>query len=213
MRGTLQLLIGFAVLVLIFSAGSLFAQMAQPGLDSSASGFCPYCGQQWDGHVRETLSIPEKLPKPKNEEWLRKLGEVLSLEKLSKAQYETDSETYQVRMPYGMVIFQEENHITWITELFAAYAIKPEVRVLPLIKSASLEEAYKIAINLEEDLVPRYQWLIKNAEDKQSAAAINTILVQTRFHAVMFQHALQMGGGMGPGMGMGSGMGPGMMYH
>lgn len=182
-------------------------------MGSAAPGYCPYCGQQWDGHVRETLTIPEKLPKPKNQEWVRKLAEVLSLEKLSKAQYETDSVTYHVYMPYGMVIFQEENHIAWITKLFAAYAIKPEVRVLPVEKSASLDEAYKIAINLEEDLVPRYEWLIKNAEDKQSAAVINTILVQTRFHAVMFQHALQMGGGMGPGMGMGRGMGSGMMYR
>jgi rubrerythrin len=219
MRGTWQVLVGFAAALVIFSAASLSAQMAEPGMGSEGYGYCPYCGQQWDGHVRETLSIPESLAKPKNKEWVQKLGEVLSLEKLSKAQYTADSEKYKVYMPYNMIIYQEENHIAWITKLFASYGLSSDVRVLPLEKSASLEAAYKSAIQLEEDLMPRYEWLIKNAEDKQSAEILNTILIQTRFHAVMFQHALQMGGSMGPGMGMGpgvgpgSGMGPGMMYR
>ncbi|MDD2321058.1 MAG: ferritin family protein [Geobacteraceae bacterium] len=215
MRGTWQVLVGFVAALVIFSAGSLSAQMGTDGMGSGMGtggyGYCPYCGQQWDGHLRETLTIPESLPQPKNKEWLQKLGEVLSLEKLSKAQYEADSEKYKVNMPYMMVIYQEDNHIAWITKLFAAYGLSSEVRILPLEKSASLEEAYKIAYQLEQDLMPRYEWLIKNAEDKNAAETLNTVLLQTRMHAVMFQHALQMGGGMGPGMGFG--MGPGMMYR
>jgi len=102
--------------------------------------------------------------------------------------------------PYMRVIPQEENHIAWLTKMFNAYGIAADAKVIPVEKSASLEKAYEHAIKLENDLIPRYEWLINKAEGKQSAEILNTILLQTRMHLVMFQHALQMGGGMGPGM-------------
>ena len=73
---------------------------------------------------------------------------------------------------------------------------------------------------MENDLLPRYEWLVKNAEDRDSAQVLNAILIQSRWHLVMFDHALRMGHGYGysRGWGMGSGMmgggygmGPGMM--
>jgi hypothetical protein len=189
---------------------NIFAQMGGAGMGSLGHGFCPMCGQQWDGHSRDVLAVPASLSKPRNKDYVMKLNEVLSLEKLSKAQYQADSAAYQVSMPYMMVIPQEDNHISWILKLFAAYGISADVKVPPLEKSGSLNSAYTHAINLENDLISRYEWLIKNAEDKHSREILNTILLQSRMHAVMFQHALQMGGGMGSGMGMGD-MGPGMM--
>jgi len=176
------------------------AQMGGPWRGYGGEGCCPMCGQQWDGHYRDTLRLTETLPKPKSKEWVQKLREVLSLEKLSKAQYQSDSDTYKVYRPYMMVIPQEENHIDWITKMFNAYGIAADAKVIPVEKSASLEKAYELAIKLENDLIPRYEWLINKAEDKQSAEILNTILLQTRMHLMMFQHALQMGGGMGPGM-------------
>jgi rubrerythrin len=200
-----------AALLMCFAAeDSIYAQMVGPGRGSMGYGFCPMCGQQWDGHYKDALTVPASLPKPKSMEWVQKLREVLSIEKHSKAQYQADSNTYQVHMPYTMVIYQEDNHIAWISKLFTAYGIPSDGKILPIEKSGSLDKAYTVAIKLENDLIPRYEWLIKTAEDKQSAEILSTILLQTRMHSVMFQHASQMGGGMGYGMGRG-GMGPGMM--
>jgi hypothetical protein len=49
-------------------------------------------------------------------------------------------------------------------------------------------------------LIPRYEWLVQNAGDRDSAGILNNILLQTRHHLVMFEHALKMGGTMGPGI-------------
>jgi hypothetical protein len=45
--------------------------------------------------------------------------------------------------------------------------------------------------------LPRYEWLVKNAGDRDSAEALNTMLLQSRWHLVMFEHALRMGHGYG----------------
>jgi hypothetical protein len=79
----------------------------------------------------------------------------------------------------------------------------------------TITEAFELCVKMEQDLIPRYEWLVKNAADRDSAGILNSILLQTRHHLVMFDHALKMGGTMGPGMmkggGYGYGMGPGMM--
>lgn len=189
-----------ALFICIVAGENIQAQMGGPGMASSGYGYCPMCGQQWDGHYRDEIAVPESLPKPVNRAWVRKLTDVLNLEKLSKAQYQSDSDKYRVHMPYMMVIHQEDNHIAWITKLFAAYGISAQTKVLPVEKSGSLEKAYTIAIKLENDLIPRYEWLIKNAENPKAAKILDTILLQTRMHSVMFQHAQQMRGSMGNGM-------------
>jgi rubrerythrin len=159
------------------------------------------CGHQW-------AQIPAKLPAPKSEKWLSELREVLTLEKFSLAQYEADRAKYQAPMPYHMVIPQEEDHIRWIRELFTAYGMKSDGSIPKLKQSSTVTQAYQIAMQLEEELIPKYENLIQKAEDQDSARVLNSILYQTRMHLMMFSHALRMGGRMGPGM-----MGPGMMHR
>jgi hypothetical protein len=162
--------------------------------------------------------VPAKLPAPKNTEWVQKLKEILALEKQSLAQYQTDQEKFNAYMPYMMVIPQEENHIEWIEQLFKAYGLSADVKAAPVVDNKSLTEAYQLSTKMESDLLPRYEWLIKTAEDRDTAQVLNTILIQSRYHLVMFEHALRMGHGYGysRGSGMmggygGYGMGPGMM--
>ncbi|MEJ2090859.1 MAG: heavy metal-binding domain-containing protein [Syntrophobacterales bacterium] len=161
-------------------------------------GGCPMCGQAW-------WNIPDKLPTPKSPAWLRNLKDILSLERLSLVQYQTDENKYQVHMPYTMVIPQEDLHIEWISQLFAAYGLSSAGPTPAVRKSQTVTQAYEIALQLEEDLIPRYEQLINAAEDSETAQVLNTILYQSRMHYMMFSHALRMGGRMGPGM-----MGPGM---
>jgi len=158
--------------------------------------------------------VPDKLPAPKSEEWTQKLREVLSLERLSYAQYTADADKYNTFMPYYMVIPQEEDHIRAIERLFAAYGLPPDGKPGAVVETKTITEALELCVKMEQDLISRYEWLVKNAVDRESAGIINNLLLQTRHHLVMFNHAIWMGGRMGPGMmgyGRGYGMGPGMM--
>jgi hypothetical protein len=161
------------------------------------------------------IDVPSKLPAPKNTEWVQKLREILALEKQSLAQYQADQEIFNAYMPYMMVIPQEENHVEWIEQLFKAYGLPVDVKAAPIVENKILTAAYELGAKLESDLLPRYEWLVKKAEDRDTARALNTILLQSRWHLVMFDHALRMGHGygysMGPGMMGGYDMGPGMM--
>ena len=170
------------------------------------------------------FEVPVKLPAPKNSEWVQKLREILTLEKESLAQYQTDQEKFNAYMPYMMVIPQEENHVEWIGQLFAAYGLTADVKTPRVMDNKTLTDAYELSVKLENDLLPRYEWLIKKAEDRDTAQVLNGILIQSRWHLVMFDHALRMGHGygysrgwgmgsgmMGRGYGYGYGMGPGMM--
>jgi hypothetical protein len=158
----------------------------------------------------QQVSIPDKLPKPESEEWISKLTDILAQEKLSEAQYQADAQKYQAHRPYRMVIPQEANHIAWITRLFTAYGLSPDVKALPVQDTTSLVEAYENAKQLELKLIPQYEWLIRNAPDNTSAQVLDVILLQTRMHYTMFDHALRMGPMRGRGMGHGMGRG-GMM--
>lgn len=170
------------------------------------------------------LEVPAKLPAPKNAEWVQKLREILTLEKESLSQYQADQEKFNAYMPYMMVIPQEENHVEWIGQLFTAYGLTADGKVPPVVDNKTLTDAYELSVKMENNLLPRYEWLVKNAEDRNTAQVLNGILIQSRWHLVMFDHALRMGHGygysrgwgMGPGMmgrgyGSGYGMGPGMM--
>jgi hypothetical protein len=164
------------------------------------------------------IDVPSKLPAPKNMECVQKLREILALEKQSLAQYQADQEIFNAYMPYMMVIPQEENHIEWIEQLFKAYGLPADVKVAPVVENKTLTAAYELSVKMESDLLPRYEWLVKKAEDRDTAQVLNTILLQSRWHLVMFDHALRMGHGYGysRGLGMmggngGYGMGPGMM--
>jgi hypothetical protein len=169
------------------------------------------------------LEVPDKLPAPKNTEWVQKLREILTLEKESLAQYEADQEKFNAYMPYMMVIPQEENHVEWIGQLFAAYGLTANGKKPPVVDNKTLTDAYELSVKMENELLPRYEWLIKKAEDLDTAQVLNGLLIQSRWHLVMFDHALRMGHGYGysrgwgmrhgmmGGYGLGWGMGPGMM--
>ncbi len=195
------------------------AVQSQSGRGGYGYGVGPGMMGGWDW-----VDIPSKLPAPKNAEWVQKLKDILTLEKQSLAQYQADQEKFNAYMPYMMIIPQEENHIEWIEQMFKAYGLPSNGKVSPVVQTATMTEAYELSAKLENDLLPRYEWLVKNTGDRDSAQALNTILIQSRWHMVMFEHAIRMGHGygfsrgpgrMGRGMmggyGYGYGMGPGMM--
>jgi rubrerythrin len=157
--------------------------------------------------------VPDKLPAPKSQEWTQKLRDVLALERLSYAQYTADAEKFNAFMPYTVVIPQEDDHVRAIERLFAAYGLPADGKPGAVVETKTITEALELCVKMEQDLIPRYEWLVKNAVDRDSAGILNNLLLQTRHHLVMFNHALWMGGRMGPGMmyGGGYGMGPGMM--
>ena len=224
-----NILIVSLALVVAFVLGTAVVQ-SQPGRGGYGYGMGPGYGYGMGPGMMggDWIDVPAKLPAPKNVEWVQKLREILTLEKESLSQYQTDQEKFNAYMPYMMVIPQEENHIAWIEQLFAAYGLTAEGKVPPVVENKTLTEAYELSVKLESDLLPRYEWLVKKAEDRDTAQVLNTILIQSRWHLVMFDHALRMGGygpgmmgGYGPGYGRGSGMmggygpgygmGPGMM--
>lgn len=144
--------------------------------------------------------VPDKLPVPQSREWTQELLEVLALERLSYAQYTADVEKFNAHMPYMMIIPQEEDHIRAIERLFSAFGLQADTKPLAVTQTKTITEALNVCVKLERDLITRYEWLVKNAGDHTSAGIPNEILLQTRHHLVMFEHALRMGGSMGPGM-------------
>jgi len=181
---------------LVFSPGSGQSQMM---------GGCCGMGPGMMGN-QIAPAVPDKLPAPKSQEWLQKLQDVLALERLSYAQYTADVEKFNTYMPYMMVIPQEEDHIRAIDRLFSAYGLTGSAKQAAVVGTKTITEALELCVKMEKDLIPRYEWLVTNAGDSTSAGIINEILLQTRHHLVMFEHALRMGGSMGPGMMRGGGM-------
>lgn len=197
---------------------------SQPGRGGYGYGMGPGYGYgMGSGMMGGWIDVPAKLPAPKNTEWAQKLKEILMLEKESLAQYQADQEKFNAYMPYMMVIPQEDNHVIWIEQLFNAYGQPADGKVPPVKENKTLTDAYELSVKMENDLWPRYEWLIKKAEDRDTAQVLNFILLQSRWHLVMFEHALRVGhgygysrglgmmGGYGSGYGSGYGMGPGMM--
>ena len=167
------------------------------GMDTMPAGMM---GRMGPMHGQSPAQIPSKLPTPQSGEWLTRLRDILSLERLSLVQYQTDEDKFQVRMPYMRVIPQEENHIDWISALFAAYGLSSAGPTPAIKRSQTIKQAYEVAQNLESNLIPHYEWLISNAEDRETRQVLNPILAQTRMHYMMFSHALRRGGMMRRGM-------------
>jgi rubrerythrin len=204
----------FAVLLSLLMAMPVMAQRGMGGGMMGGSGYGYGMGGGMMGYPIAP-DVPDKLPAPKSQEWIQKLRDVLALERLSYAQYTADAEKFNAYMPYHMVIPQEEDHVRAIERLFAAYGLSAEGKMAAVAETKTVTEALELCVKMEQDLIPRYEWLVKNAAERESAGILNSILLQTRHHLVMFDHALKMGGTMGPGMmqggGYGYGMGPGMM--
>lgn len=190
-------------LVILFSSGITLAQMGMWGRGGTAGP-----GMMWQGWNDKEVKIPDTLSLPKDKNWTQRLEETLASEKLSLAQYDADQERFGVYMPYAIIIPQEKNHIRWITQLLNAYGLSADLKKIvppPVKETKTLGDAYRLGRGLESDLISNYEWLIKNAPDDASRTALGTILLQTRYHYVMFDHALQMGSFMGGGM---MGIGP-----
>jgi hypothetical protein len=205
--------------------------LALPAMSQPRYGYGPGYGDEYDGYGmgrgmgpgygmgRGGMMgsgvwgyVPQKLSVPKNQAWVGKLREILVLERLSFDQYAMDAEKYNTYMPYRMVIPQEKDHVMTIERLFAAYGLSViDGKPAATKDTKTLTEAYELCVKMERDLIPRYEWLVKNAEDRDSAGILNNLLIQTRYHLAMFEHALQVGGhGMGRGGWLG--YGPGMMW-
>lgn len=180
-------------ILVLFCVGPSFAQMHNGG---TPQGHCPMCGRQWNGSNHYTPSIPDSLPLPQNEQWTKRLDQVLARERLSKAQYQSDEQKFNLHMPYAMIIPQEDNHIEWISKLYNAFGMQPPDSVPPIKETNSTRDALQTGMKLEEKLIPDYEWLIKNAEKDTVKQLLGDILYQTRMHYTMFQHALSMGGMM-----------------
>lgn len=177
-----------------------YGQGMGPGRGMGMMGDQGMMGGGMMGRGMMGARVPEQLPTPRSQEWLSNLREILSLERLSLVQYQTDEDKFQVPRPYMMIIPQEENHIQWISQLFAAYGLSAAGPTPAIRRSQTITQAYEIAMGLEADLMPRYEGLISGAEDRDTSQVLNTILAQTRMHYRMFSMALRMGGRMGPGM-------------
>ena len=210
------LLLTVAVMLSLLFAMPVMAQYG-PGMGGGMMGGRGYGYGMGGGMMGYPIApdVPDKLPIPKNQEWTQKLREVLAVERLSFAQYTADAEKFNAYMPYQMVIPQEDDHIRTIEKLFAAYGLPANGKPAAVVETKTITEALELCVKMEQDLIPRYEWLVKNAGDRESAGFLNQLLIQTRYHLTMFDHALRMGGGMGPGMmggrGYGYGMGGGMM--
>jgi rubrerythrin len=210
------LLLTVAVLLSLLFVMPVMAQYG-PGMGGGMMGGRGYGYGMGGGMMGYPIApdVPDKLPVPKNQEWTQKLREVLALEHLSYAQYTADAEKFNAYMPYQMVIPQEDDHIRTIEKIFAAYGLPANGKPAAVVETKTITEALELCVKMEQDLIPRYEWLVKNAGDRESAGFLNQLLIQTRYHLTMFDHALRMGGGMGPGMmggrGYGYGMGGGMM--
>ncbi|HOI74541.1 MAG TPA: hypothetical protein PLO63_10370 [Syntrophales bacterium] len=218
------ILIGFVLLTMLIALPA----MSQPrwgygqGYDNEGSYGGPWMGRGWGpdygmGHGEMMgygvyAYVPQKLPVPKSKEWIVKLREILALERLSYEQYATDADKYNTYMPYRMVIPQEQDHVMTIERLFAAYSLPADGKPAAVKDTKSLEDAYQLCVKMERDLIPRYEWLIRNAEDRDTAGVLNELLIQTRYHLAMFEHALQVGGWHGRGPRGWRGRGPGMMW-
>ncbi|MEA3494049.1 MAG: hypothetical protein U9R38_06655 [Candidatus Margulisiibacteriota bacterium] len=188
----MRILLGLLLLTLI--SGQVFAQGPAMMWKWKSNDRCPLCGQDWDGGYPYYKAVPDEINAPKSDKWILTLEKVLVDEEYAKKQYEADKKKFKVEMPYNMVIPQEENHIIWIRELFNAYGISPEAQSFPVVKSKNLREAYKSAMKLEEELIPKYERLIANAEDRVAKEVLGNILLQTRMQYVLFSHVLEMSG-------------------
>jgi hypothetical protein len=148
-----------------------------------------------------TASAQNPTP-PKDREWVMKLGKALTLERTCRDQYTADSEKLNISMPYRVVLPQVEDHIQALTDLLNARGLSAGEQPKSPVQTKSIQQAYRLAVKMGQDLIAHYEWLVRNAEDRDAAATINAILAQTRRHLMLFEHGLRsgrMGAEMGPG--------------
>ena len=165
--------------------------LSSPPEQGSKESPCPLCGQPWRGRVDLAITIPDKLPIPKNKVWISNLRKVLSLEELAMAQYEADQKKFGISNPYFHVLLLTDQHITWINKLFSAYGMAAEAKSFPVKTSDNILQALKNGRKLEKELATQYEWLLNKAEDKITKRLLNTMLTQTNMSLTMFQNDIR----------------------
>jgi len=156
------------------------------------AGQCPLCGQPWRGKVDLKVAIPQKLPTPTSQVWLSKLRQTLKMAELAQAQYKADQKKFGLTIPYLQIIPQIDHHIAWISQLFSAYGLPANGKPIPVKTSATVLQALQADKKLEADLAKYYEWLLNNAEDKNTKGVLNLILIQTKIHIIMFNYAIRL---------------------
>lgn len=179
------ILLSFFVVTVLSKAG--FSQ------DVMVSKRCPVCGKEWDGNYRLVSNIPAVLPKPKNQEWVKKFNELLSQEMTAEAQYRIDQEKFGVySYPYGMILPQDQDHIRWLIKILNAYGLSATAKTANVKASDTLEQAYDKAIKMEQNITQGYEWIVPKTENDYSKWVLNTLLLHSRLQQAMFTHALKM---------------------
>lgn len=153
---------------------------------------CPLCGQPWQERAEQEIVIPKKLPTPKNQLWISKLREALSMTKLAKAQDEANQKKFGISNPYLHIIPQMDHHIALISKLFSAYGLPARGEASPIKTSATIVKALEGGKGLATNLVTQYEWLLGHAEDKDAKRVLNFILTQTKLHVVIFDNVIRM---------------------
>lgn len=153
---------------------------------------CPFCGQPWRGQVDPEVTIPQKLPAPKNQEWLSKLRQVLMMAKRAKAQDEADQRKFGITNPYRYIIPQIDHHIDLISKLFAAYGLPADSQPSVVHPHSTVLQALENAKRLAADSATQYEWLLNHAEDKNTKKVLNSILTQAKLHYIMFDNVIRL---------------------
>jgi hypothetical protein len=176
------------------SLGAQEVRLAAAAGQGTKDNPCPLCGQPWQGRIDLKMTIPEKLPVPKNQLWIDKLRITLAMEKHAKAQFEAEQRKFGVSDPYLYVLPQVDQHIAWIDKFFSAYNLPAQGKTPPLRTfetSGTLLQALKNGRKLEIDLALQYEWLLKHAEDKITKRVLNALLTQTNININLFQDGIR----------------------
>lgn len=153
------------------------------------SFICPVCARTWNGRSRRLTSIPRELSIPDDKEWLVRLQEALAGEMLARDQFEADQHRLTTSFPYPLVLPQEYEHIRTLEELLNAYGISRAVAVPDIRLHETDRQACAFAMVFKAEMIPRYEWLMENAEHDAARKTIEEILLRTRLHHALFQHA------------------------
>jgi hypothetical protein len=153
---------------------------------------CPLCGQPWRGKADPEVTIPEKMPVPKNQEWLSKLRQGLMMAKHARAQDEADQRKFGITNPYRYIIPQIDHHIGLISKLFAIYGLPADGKPSAIRPSSTVLQSLEKGKRLAADSVTQYEWLLNHAEDKNTNKVLNSILTQTKLHYIMFDNVIRL---------------------
>ncbi len=191
MRQFRNLWIIMAIILLSGVSPHILAAQNTPG-QGLGEHPCPLCGQPWRGKADPEVAIPEKLPVPKNQEWVGKLQQVLIMAKRAKVQDEAEQRKFGITNPYRYMIPQITHHIDLISKLFAAYGLPPDGKPAAIRPSSKVLQALENGKRLAVDIAAQYEWLLNHSEEKNTKKVLNSILTQTKVHYLMIDNVIRL---------------------